>query len=216
MAPRRTVLDPMLAAAAIASGAEFRYGVSFDDVLRDNSGRVTGVRLRAGDAALYVPANLVIGADGRRSRVARAVDAPVTAAGRNACAVRYVHVSGIEDRGYRWHFGRGVTAGVIPTNDGLHCVFVGMPPARFRSTAAEPPASVIRAILAEVHAGLAEEVAAGSVETFPLAFAGEPGYMRQPFGRGWALVGDAGYFKDPSTAHGIPTRCAMPSSLRAR
>ena len=42
MAPRRTVLDPMLAAAAIASGAEFRYGVSFDDVLRDSSGRVTG------------------------------------------------------------------------------------------------------------------------------------------------------------------------------
>jgi flavin-dependent dehydrogenase len=27
--------------------------------------------------------------------------------------------------------------------------------------------------------------------------------MRQSHGRGWALVGDAGYFKDPITAHGI-------------
>ena len=27
--------------------------------------------------------------------------------------------------------------------------------------------------------------------------------MRQSFGPGWALVGDAGYFKDPLTAHGI-------------
>ena len=27
--------------------------------------------------------------------------------------------------------------------------------------------------------------------------------MRQAFGPGWALVGDAGYFKDPLTAHGI-------------
>jgi flavin-dependent dehydrogenase len=34
-------------------------------------------------------------------------------------------------------------------------------------------------------------------------FAGRPGFMRRPFGPGWALVGDAGYFKDPLTAHGI-------------
>ena len=34
-------------------------------------------------------------------------------------------------------------------------------------------------------------------------FAGAPGYMRQSHGPGWALVGDAGYFKDPLTAHGI-------------
>ena len=34
-------------------------------------------------------------------------------------------------------------------------------------------------------------------------FAGEAGYFRQSFGPGWALVGDAGYFKDPLTAHGI-------------
>jgi flavin-dependent dehydrogenase len=27
--------------------------------------------------------------------------------------------------------------------------------------------------------------------------------MRQSHGSGWALVGDAGYFKDPLTAHGI-------------
>jgi flavin-dependent dehydrogenase len=30
-----------------------------------------------------------------------------------------------------------------------------------------------------------------------------PGYLRQPSGRGWALVGDAGYMSDPITAHGI-------------
>jgi flavin-dependent dehydrogenase len=26
---------------------------------------------------------------------------------------------------------------------------------------------------------------------------------RRPYGPGWALVGDAGYFKDPFAAHGI-------------
>ena len=44
MAPRRTLLDPMLAAAAAVAGAELRYGVAFEDVLRDDAGRVTGAR----------------------------------------------------------------------------------------------------------------------------------------------------------------------------
>ena len=33
--------------------------------------------------------------------------------------------------------------------------------------------------------------------------AGQPSYLRSSAGPGWALVGDAGYFKDPLTAHGI-------------
>jgi 2-polyprenyl-6-methoxyphenol hydroxylase-like FAD-dependent oxidoreductase len=33
--------------------------------------------------------------------------------------------------------------------------------------------------------------------------AGVPGYFRKPFGKGWALVGDAGYNRDPITAQGI-------------
>jgi flavin-dependent dehydrogenase len=35
------------------------------------------------------------------------------------------------------------------------------------------------------------------------AFPGHPGILRQSHGPGWALVGDAAYFKDPITAHGI-------------
>jgi 2-polyprenyl-6-methoxyphenol hydroxylase-like FAD-dependent oxidoreductase len=33
--------------------------------------------------------------------------------------------------------------------------------------------------------------------------AGVPGYFRKPYGNGWALVGDAGYNRDPITAQGI-------------
>ena len=109
MAPRRTLLDPMLAAAAAAGGrgGPLRRGV------RGRAAR----RRRAGSAARAsapprgfgdVRAGLVIGADGRRSRVARATGARVVTAGRHACATRYAYVAGLEDRGYRWHFGRGV------------------------------------------------------------------------------------------------------------
>jgi 2-polyprenyl-6-methoxyphenol hydroxylase-like FAD-dependent oxidoreductase len=30
-----------------------------------------------------------------------------------------------------------------------------------------------------------------------------PGYFRKPYGKGWALVGDASYNRDPITAQGI-------------
>ena len=39
-APRRTVLDPILVDAAVAAGAEIRYGITVTDVSRDDRGRV--------------------------------------------------------------------------------------------------------------------------------------------------------------------------------
>ena len=39
--------------------------------------------------------------------------------------------------------------------------------------------------------------------------------MRRAWGPGWALVGDAGYFKDPITAHGI-TDALRDAELLAR
>ena len=108
-----------------------------------------------------------------------------------------------EDRGYRWHFGRGASAGAIPTNGGLHVVFAGVPPVRFRAAARSDKGAFLARVLGEVHQGLAAEVRAAIFATEPVAFAGEPGFLRRAAGPGWALVGDAGYFKDPFTAHGI-------------
>ena len=47
------------------------------------------------------------------------------------------------------------------------------------------------------------------------AFPGQPGWIRTSAGPGWALVGDAGYFKDPITAHGI-TDALRDAELLAR
>ena len=46
-------------------------------------------------------------------------------------------------------------------------------------------------------------------------FGGQLGFMRQGIGPGWALVGDAAYFKDPLTAHGI-TDALRDAELLAR
>ena len=34
-------------------------------------------------------------------------------------------------------------------------------------------------------------------------FRGMPAQLRRPYGVGWALVGDAGWWKDPLSTHGI-------------
>jgi flavin-dependent dehydrogenase len=203
-APRRTVLDPVLAAGAAAAGAELRWGVSAQEVLRGMDGRVTGVRLVGPDQqAVDVAAGLVIGADGRRSTVARRVAAPVIEAGTRAASVTFAYVEGLEDRGYRWHYGRGASAGAIPTNFGQHCVFVSVPPERYRAEMRSDMAAGLMRGLAEVDPALAAEVVAGRIVSRPLGFAGEPGFLKRSHGPGWALVGDAGLFRDPITSHGI-------------
>ena len=100
-APRRHVLDRILADAAAAAGAELRHGVRVTGLLRDRSGRVAGVRTldEAGRDA-SVTASYVVGADGIRSVVADAAGAPVVRRGRYASAVRYAYFEGLDAPGY--------------------------------------------------------------------------------------------------------------------
>jgi 2-polyprenyl-6-methoxyphenol hydroxylase-like FAD-dependent oxidoreductase len=75
-APRRTVLDKILVDAAVAAGAEVREGFAVDEILVED-GVVVGVLGRDADGKLAEErAGVVIGADGRNSMVARAVQAP--------------------------------------------------------------------------------------------------------------------------------------------
>ena len=76
VAPRRTVLDALLADAAHEAGAEVVHGLSVVDLLRDADGRVRGAKIAGADRETFdVTADLVIGADGIHSRVARLVGA---------------------------------------------------------------------------------------------------------------------------------------------
>jgi len=50
---------------------------------------------------------------------------------------------------------------------------------------------------------LADRVQKGKREERFVGTADLPNFFRKPYGSGWALVGDAGYHKDPVTAQGI-------------
>lgn len=203
-APRRTVLDALLADAAIASGADVRFGITVEGLQTDAGGRVIGIVARdeeGRDVSMRAP--LVIGADGVRSIVAHAAGAATTRTANADGACVYGYFRGAGEDAYEWIYGDRVSAGIIPTNDGEACVFVGGDALRFRRDVQPDLDRGFRKILAEASPALALRIA-GSERTSRLrGFAGVRGYYRKPFGDGWALVGDAGYFRDPITTHGI-------------
>jgi flavin-dependent dehydrogenase len=203
-APRRTVLDPLLAEAAAAAGAEVVHGRSVVDLLRDPAGRVAGAVIRGADGDLTeVSAGLVIGADGVHSRVARLAAAPVDYVAPHQSASIYGYWRGLTFEGFQWFYDVGGGVGAIPTNDGETCVFASLPESRFASGRTDGLEALYRETLDRVSRALAAGVAASDGPGKLRAFAGTPGYLRRAAGPGWALVGDAGYFRDPITAHGI-------------
>ncbi len=215
-APRRTVLDRALVDAARAAGAEVAFGARVVELVRDRRGRVTGVELAREDGTrAAVHGRVVVGADGLRSRVAGLAGAAIERRGRDAAAVVYGHWSGLEVTGYEWHYRPGVSAGAIPTNDGRTCLFVAMPRSRFAGEVARGLGALHDRVLAEAAPEHARALRGARLEATLWPFAGTPGFMRRASGPGWALVGDAGMFRDPITAHGI-TDALRDAELLAR
>ncbi len=203
-APRRTVLDAVLAEAAERAGAEVVHRLSVVDLVRDDAGRVRGATIAGTDRrTIDVAAELVIGADGIRSRVARILDVEVENTLPHASASIYGYVRGLEQDGNHWYYVEGGSVGAIPTNDDETCVFASVPRERFEAERGGGLETLHAAVLPEVSRDLADRVAARGGPGKLRAFAGIPGFLRRAAGPGWALVGDAAYFRDPITAHGI-------------
>jgi 2-polyprenyl-6-methoxyphenol hydroxylase-like FAD-dependent oxidoreductase len=203
-APRRMILDAALADAACQAGAEIVHGRAVNGLVTDDRGRVIGARISGGDGATaVVRADLVIGADGINSRVARILNVPVTHSAPHATASIYAYWKDLDLEGNHWYYEIGAAVGAIPTNGDETCVFASIPRSRFEAERRGGLRSLYGAVLKQVSGDLANRVS-GSLGPGKLrAFAGVPGYLRKAAGPGWALVGDAGYFRDPLTAHGI-------------
>jgi flavin-dependent dehydrogenase len=202
-APRRALLDRSLADAAMAAGATFMYRTSLEGVVKSATGRIIGVTLSGDDAPSRIDADLVIGADGLRSTVATRVGAACTAHGAHATAVLYSYWQGLHVDGYEWHYRDGLSLGAIPTNDAATCLFVSFPSRSFRSETREGASEAYLRLIQRMSTSLNAQIGDARRVEQVRGFVGYPGCVKQSSGPGWALVGDAGYFKDPLTAHGI-------------
>ncbi|HUG17280.1 MAG TPA: FAD-dependent monooxygenase, partial [Thermomicrobiales bacterium] len=214
-APRRALLDRVLVDAATGSGAEVRYGVRVEDLIVDDRGRIRGITAVAGGTRQRIDADIVIGADGLYSTIAQRVGAPRVVEGRHSAGVLYSYWHGVPVDGYYWKFQTGASIGAIPTNDGATCVFVSVSAERFRSEINGDAATAYRRLIREVSTEYDARLD-GAYRVEPVrGFGGQTGFIKRGAGPGWALVGDAGYFKDPLTAHGI-TDALRDAELLAR
>jgi 2-polyprenyl-6-methoxyphenol hydroxylase-like FAD-dependent oxidoreductase len=218
-APRRRLLDAHLVAHARAAGVTVRHGTSLVGIVRDATGRVIGATLRghAGQTVQItrVACALLVGADGIASTVAQLVGAPTRREGSWASATIYAYFRGLPHDGYRWRYVPGASSGEIPTNDGETCVFVSVPSRRFRDSLRMDVPGAYARVLEEIAPDLATSMRAAERTSRLHGFAGRVGHLRGAWGPGWALVGDAGYFRDPITAHGM-TDALRDAELLAR
>jgi hypothetical protein len=83
---------------------------------------------------------------------------------------------------------------MMPTGDGLACVWAGTTSARFRDILSAVLDAAHRALVAEADPELARAVGATAPVGAWRGYPGQPGSIRVSAGPGWALVGDAGYF----------------------
>jgi flavin-dependent dehydrogenase len=200
-APRRIVLDKILVDAAVAAGAELRERFTVHELVWDND-RVVGIRGRAdGGAMVTEHARIVVGADGAHSVVAQAVQAPRYHERPAYTFAYYSYFSGVPMDGIEIWI-RPQTAYInFPTNDRLTCVAVQAPVGGFHDFRADIEGNFFRTL--EQVPELAARVRAGNREERWYGTADLENFFRKPYGPGWALVGDAGYHKDPILAQGV-------------
>jgi flavin-dependent dehydrogenase len=200
-APRRTVLDKILVDAAVATGAELREGFFVEEILRDGD-HVTGIQGRGpGGRSVKEQARIVIGADGMRSLVARSVQAPTYQAKPALTCAYYGYWSGVPLAGAEIYMRPRRMVITLPTNEKLACIYVAWPISEFHTFRADIAGNFLKTL--DLAPRLAERVRQGKQEGRFVGTADLPNFFRKPYGPGWALVGDAGYHKDPYLGQGI-------------
>ena len=206
VAPRRYVLDTILASAAERAGADVRTGVTVTGVRRDGRGRVVGVSGHDHTgAAVELDARYVIGADGLRSLVARSVGAAINEVRPADGAAQYAYYTGIPWSGFEFFVAERSFAGVFPTHHGQACIWVCNPSADAKAVRRRTRSRVeaFGELLERSAPQLAERLRHARRTSPVQGVLRQPNQLRQAFGPGWALVGDAGYYRDAITAYGI-------------
>lgn len=204
LAPRRNHLDAVLVNAATAhDGVEFRDHTRVHSLLHEGE-RVIGARITVDGKPINVRACVVVGADGKHSAVARAVQPETidsTPALRPAYYGYYEGVIPLPDPAIELYFTGDQIGFVFPMQPGLDCLALEMQPVDFDAVRHAPRDEFERRFraLPTMHERFANARLVGKI----IGTRGIENYIRKPYGPGWALTGDAGLLMDPSTGLGM-------------
>ena len=204
LALRRTLLDTILLDRARDAGAEVREALRVTDVVRDDTGRATGVEVMDESGSRRIlHASLVIGADGLRSVVARRLDLARTRwwPPRIGLVAHFENFGGVTSWG-EMHVERDVGyVGLASVGDGLTNVAMVVPRSAAAEVSADRTAFFQRWLRARPQ--LAGRVAGARLASPVLATGPFASHARRGWAPGVALVGDAADFFDPFTGEGI-------------
>jgi len=206
VAPRRYVLDSIVADAAAAAGVEVRLGVTVDGVHLDDNGRATGVYGHdCMGGPVEIDARYVIGADGLGSRIARSVGAEVIEDRGNGGAAMYAYYDDVPWAGIELVVADRALTGVFPTHDGQACIWICCPSVDVRDARRNAASrdEAFTATLARTAPDLVDRLRAGRRTSAVTGMLRTPNHVRRAHGPGWALVGDAGYHRDAVTGYGL-------------
>ncbi len=199
--PRRTVLDHLLVEAARAAGADMRESTTFRELIWQDD-RVVGIRVQhAGGYSLEHHADIVVGADGLWSQVARACGAATEVSHPSLTCGYYAYWAGVPTRGVEFYVREGRDILVFPTHDGLTCIWAGRSHADWGTYHADVDGTY-REVISRAP-DLARRLNDARRATPFKGTSKLPNFYRRSFGKGWALVGDAAYHRDPLTGMGI-------------
>lgn len=200
--PRRYFLDDVLLKKAESAGAEIRQHTAFHSIIEEN-GRVAGINAITADGTLFsARARLVIGADGKKSEFAAAVNSSVISHQEESTYAWFGYYSVINCNGLRIkNRGRMGTA-LFPTSDGTHMVLTYGPGAWWKDFSSGPEQNFLQTIK------FCDEALSVMM---PQARREQPfkgcnkmvAFKRVNTGPGWVLIGDAASFKDQITAMGM-------------
>jgi 2-polyprenyl-6-methoxyphenol hydroxylase-like FAD-dependent oxidoreductase len=201
--PRRTTLDAILVNAAMTNGAELRERFTVEDYLFDGD-RIVGIRGRTVQgSAVEERAALVVGADGRRSKLAATVKAQTYQETPPLLCYYFSYWSGVQSEPFELYVNTSRQRVIFSfkTEDDLMAVFIGFPMAEMPLVRTDLERHMLAAL--DEARDLGHRVRAGRREERFYGATDLPNFYRTPCGPGWALVGDAGLHKDPYLALGI-------------